>query len=100
MKDFRQTPKHMVRLNKPDLSAIKEKENIAPDSDYDDDVSYQRHVKLMQQEFKKGRPKNQVSSELMGVTFKRRHAEIISQSTAVSTVITQFPFSQNYEEDS
>ena len=88
----------MVRLTTPDIAATNEKENIGPEGDYDDDVSYQRHVKVMQQEFRKGRPNHQVSNELMEATFKRRHAEIISQSTAVSTLISQFPFLQDYDE--
>ena len=70
IKDFRRTQKHMIRVpSKPRAG----KENIpsTPDSgDEEDDVSFQRHVKILQQERWKTKPNLQVVRELMAATYK------------------------------
>ena len=47
MKDFRRTPKHMMRLQpKPGKENIPQNDNESGDEE--DDVSFQRHVKILQ----------------------------------------------------
>ena len=97
MKEFRRTPKTMVRL--PRSESVKGvKENPEADVDAEDDVSYERHIKTLKQEHKKVKPNPHIVTELMAVTFKRRHKEILDQPSPVSSILVKFPFLQSYGE--
>ena len=95
MKDFRRTPKHMTRVPAP--GPVKESVPIES-GDEEDDVSFNRHVKVLQQECKKGRPNQQVLNELMTATFKRRHKEILDHVEHVSTLLQRYPALQSFDE--
>lgn len=97
MKDFRRTPKSMVRLPLCRPAKVG-KENAEPDADEEDDVSFQRHIKVLQQEYKKSKPNLQIGAELMAATFRRRHTEIQDRPTPVVSILLKFPFLQCYEE--
>ena len=44
------------------------------------------------------KPNPYIVIELMAVTFKRRHKEILYQPTPVSSILLRFPFLRGYEE--
>ena len=98
IKDFRRTPKHMIRVP-PKPRAGKENIPSTPDSsDEEDDVSFQRHVKILQQERRKTKPNLQVIRELMAVTYCRRHKEIKDHPEPVQTILLKYPFLHEYDE--
>lgn len=96
MKDFRRTPKQMVRI-----PPNPEKDNAPPScesGDEEDDVSTDRHVKMLKQECKKGKPNLKVVTELMAATFKRRHKEILDRPAPVSVLLQKYPAFQSCDE--
>lgn len=58
LKDFRRTPKTMIRI--PSKACITPLLNDSDDTNGEDSVSHERHKKILQQEFKKGKPNLQV----------------------------------------
>ena len=78
------------------------KENIPQNDiesgDEEDDVSFQRHVKILQQEGRKARPNLQVIKELMAATYRRRHNEIKDHPEPVPTILQKYPSLQVYDE--
>ena len=97
MKDYRRTPKHMVCLSKP-ASVAKRQLIELSDDDEEDDISYQRHKKLLLQEHRKVHPNLQVVTELMRATYKRRHSIILREPTPISSILGDFPFLGKFEE--
>lgn len=87
----------MVRLL-PSGAIKEERESTSVDMKEKDDVSYQRHIKALQQEYKKGKPNPNVVAELMVATYNKRHKEILDQPVPVSSILLKFPFLQSYEE--
>ena len=96
MKDYRRTPKHMVRLPKP--ASVAKRQLIELSDDEEDDISYQRHKKLLLQEHRKVHPNLQVVTELMRATYKRRHSIILREPTPISSILEDFPFLGKFEE--
>ena len=96
MKDYRRTPKHMVRLPKP--ASVAKRQLIELSDDEEDDISYQRHKKLLLQEHRKVHPNLQVVTELMRATYKRRHSIILREPTPISSILEHFPFLKKFEE--
>ena len=95
MKDFRWTPKHMMRLPpKPGKENIPQ--NDIESGDEEDDVSFQRHVKILQQEGRKARPNLQAIKEFMAPTY-RRH-EIKDHPEPVPTILQKYPSLRVYDE--
>ena len=78
MKDYRRTPKHMVRLPKP--ASVAKRQLIELSDDEEDDISYQRHKKLLLQEHRKVHPNLQVVTELMRATYKREAQHYIERA--------------------
>ena len=58
----------------------------------EDEVSFQRHNKALQLEYKKTRPNPQVVRELMTTTFAMRRADLLSKAYDVLTVFEKYPF--------
>ena len=58
----------------------------------EDEVSFQRHNKALQVEYKKARPNPQVLRELMTTTFAMRHADLFSKAYDVLSVVEKYPF--------
>ena len=97
MKDFRRTPKHMTRVPAPRPA----KENVPTSyesGDEEDEVSFNRHVKVLQQECRKGRPNQHVLTELMSATFKHRYKEIQNHPVPVSTILQKYPAFKSFDE--
>ena len=84
----------MVRL--PFSESVKGiKENLEADIDTQDNGSYERHTKTLKQDHKKVKPNPHTVNELMAVTFKSRHKEILDQPTPVLSILL---FLRSYEE--
>ena len=87
----------MVRIsNKPARNGIKRP--LQDDESEEDEVSYQRHKRLLLQEHKKVHPNVQVVLELMKATYTQRHAAIVKGACLVSSTLENFPFLGNFEE--
>ena len=60
----------------------------------DDDTSYERHMKLLEQETGKVKPNTEVVKELMIQTFPRRRKWILDEEHLVADICQDFPFLQ------
>ena len=97
MKDFRRTPKHMTRVPAP-RPAMENVPTTSDSGDEEDEVSFNRHVKVLQQECRKGRPNQHVLTELMSATFKHRYKEIQDHPLPVSTILQKYPALKSFDE--
>ena len=66
--------------------------------DEEDEVSFNRHVKVLQQECRKGKPNQHVLTELMSATFKHSYREIQNHSVPVSTILQNYPALKTVDE--
>lgn len=60
----------------------------------DDDVSHERHMKLLKQEIEKSKPSMEVARELMQRTFLRRRQWILDEEHLVKDICAEYPFLQ------
>ena len=60
----------------------------------DDDVSHERHMKLLKQEIEKSKPSMEVARELMQRTFLRRRQWILDEEHLVTDICAEYPFLQ------
>ena len=97
-KEFRRTPRNMIRSKAP--TGGKEKQSSASTSadDAEDAVSYERHIKAMTSEYRKVKPNEGVVTELMAITFRQRREEVVEKAMLVSEVLQKFPFFHHYEQ--
>ena len=58
----------------------------------EDDVSFARHVKALQVEFKKQHRNPQVVGELMSTTFALRRKDILAHTYDLKAVLDKYPF--------
>lgn len=58
----------------------------------EDEVSFSRHVKALQAEFKKARPNQAVVSELMSSSFSLRRKDIIENPRDLKSILDKYPF--------
>ncbi len=92
-KEFRRTPKHMVRV-KPDP---KMKENLRVEG-CEDEVSYRRHLNVLKNESRKMKPNQGIITELMGLTFTQRRAEIEREPHHAQEILDKFPALRDYNQ--
>lgn len=92
MKEYRLTPRNMVRAEKPKDATynIKEepKENHCPSGE--DQVSLQRHIKAMQKECSKTKPNDSAVRELMEITYDQRRWDIEHNQRMASEILEMF----------
>ena len=58
----------------------------------EDSVSFQRHVKALQAEFKKPRPNQQIVNELVELSFVMRRSDILDNLYDLPTIFEKYPF--------
>ena len=68
------------------------------DDDGEDDVSYQRHIKVMVAEYKKSKPNESIVAQLMEVTFKRRRHEVVNKAPLLRDLLDTFPSFHHYSQ--
>ena len=61
-------------------------------------MSFERHNRVLKEEFKKRYPNIQVVQELMSLTFAMRRADILKNKYDVMSLFTKYPFLQNTEQ--
>ena len=61
----------------------------------DDDVSHERHMKLLKQEIEKFKLSMEVARELMQRTILRRRQWILDEEHLVTDICAEYPFLQN-----
>ena len=66
--------------------------------DGEDDVSYQRHIKVIAAEYKKTKPNESIVAELMKITFKRRRHEIVHKAPLLRDLLDTFPSFHHYSQ--
>lgn len=64
----------------------------------EDTVSYQRHIRALQVEFKKTRRNMSVVNELMTITFPFRRKFLMEGVHELKTIFEKFPFLQLADE--
>ena len=64
----------------------------------EDDISFQRHNRVLQAEWSKVKRNVMVVEELMERTFPMRRREILESSCNVQTLFKKFPFLQDPEQ--
>ena len=72
------------------------KEPVPPPGE--DTVSYERHTKALQAEFRKTNRNNALVSDLMGRSFALRRAEILEKNYSLSALLSRFPFLQEADQ--
>ena len=60
----------------------------------EDEVSFQRHNRVLKAEFSKSRHNKQIVSELMNVTFPMRRADILLSPCNINKILKKYPFLQ------
>ena len=60
----------------------------------EDEVSFQRHNRVLKAEFSKTRHNKQIVSELMNVTFSMRRADILQSPCDIIKILEKYPFLQ------
>ena len=58
----------------------------------EDKISFSRHVKALQAEFKKVRPNKAVVGELMSSSFSLRRKDIIENPRDLASILDKYPF--------
>ena len=71
-KEFRRTPRNMIRSKAPTSSKEKQSSASTSTDDGEDAVSYERHIKAMTAEYRKVKPNEGVVTELMAITFRQK----------------------------
>ena len=64
----------------------------------EDEVSYERHTKALQAEFKKTNHNNALISDLMQRSFALRRMEILEKNYGLTALLSRFPFLQEADE--
>ena len=80
------SPNNLFQATK--LPQIKKEDNI----DGKDTVSYERHVKRLQEEYTKPKSSEELVMKLMAATFKARREWITNEGPHISQVLEQYPF--------
>lgn len=57
----------------------------------EDDVSFQRHNRVLKTEYVKSHPNMHLVSELMNLTFAMRRADILNNPCDVNTILEKYP---------
>ena len=68
------------------------------DDDGEDDVSYQRHIKVMAAEYNKSKPNESIVDELMKVTFKQWRNEVVYKAPLLKDLLATFPSFHHYSQ--
>ena len=64
----------------------------------EDGVSYERHTKALQAEFKKTNRNNALVLDLMERSFAMRRMEILEKNYSLTALLSRFPFLQEADE--
>lgn len=64
----------------------------------EDSVSFERHTKVLQAEFKKKNRNTAVVNDLMDISFAIRCSEILEKGYDLPSLFTRFPFLQESEQ--
>ena len=64
----------------------------------EDRVSYERHTKALQAEFKKTNRNNALVSDLMERSFAMRRMEILENNYSLTALLSRFPLLQEADE--
>lgn len=60
----------------------------------EDEVSFQRHNRVLRAEFAKAHHNKQIVSELMSITFSMRRADILQSPCDINSILEKYPFLQ------
>ena len=60
----------------------------------EDDVSFQRHNRVLKSEYAKTRPNKKIVTELMTLTFPMRRTEILNNPCDINQLLEKYPFLQ------
>jgi hypothetical protein len=64
----------------------------------EDAVSFERHTKALQAEFKKTNRNNALVSDLMERSFALRRADILENNYSLAALLSRFPFLQEADQ--
>ena len=68
------------------------------EAEVDDDLSFTRHLKVLEAEFRKSKPNLMVVKELMSITFEKRQADIKENPSTIRYILQKYPFLQKEDQ--
>ena len=65
--------------------------SVHSDFRVEDEASMERHLKLLQVEFKKVVPNRQITKELMKRTYPKRRQEVLNGNVSIEKILQMYP---------